>query len=712
MVYGLWIACLWLSLCVSAFAQPVRVIEQPAFQRGVVLNGLWQLQGPDQHKRLIQVPGAWERTYQRLWPLYGRGIYTLTLELPPEALNTPLQLYTDMVAGNQFRAYANEQLVGYNGFYVGSPSRVPQFQSFIVQKKSLQIRFEVDNHLLHWSGLVSPVWIGPAPVITQRLHQRALSFNLVFGMFLLLAFFHLLLFAFYRQDKAMLWFGLLCLFTCLYMEFFTIHSLEYMLGDIPFEQAIIWLRLGLYGILPSFFWYLRALSTTYISLQMCQSVTVISLLFMTTVLLPGPVHSPLINFWFVFMSVCILFFTSLMAKLFQRPELRLFVYSGGLFCLALLNDILNALGLLRTVYLGRLGFFFFCLTQTVFLAWRLQRSYQASVQLQRELAVVNGDLEVRIAERTQEIEQKNQELNELMSFKTEMVQLLAHDLKAPLNVLLNSAQSSAVRQESFHAAGQRIHHLLTQMVDMNQAESAVLQLQIEPCSLQVITQATLMALQPALTAKQITIQETVPDTPVCLDQVLFERVVLNILDNAIKHTPAGGRIEMRGYIQAQQFYYEVQDSGSGLPEHFLQAAFDKHHSLAQGDVPLSTGLGLYFCRQVVEAHGGQIHLQNGAVGGCVVTIKLPLKGRIPSPVIAVSDWSPAQLHLLRPWVERLQDIEVYDILPLKQVLTALNSLEDPQIQRWSNALAQAIKEVDETTYRELIDQITTALARG
>jgi len=114
-----------------------------------------------------------------------------------------------------------------------------------------------------------------------------------------------------------------------------------------------------------------------------------------------------------------------------------------------------------------------------------------------------------------------------------------------------------------------------------------------------------------------------------VDPVLFEQVLINLLENAARHTPAGTAIAIAARADEERSTIEIADCGPGIPEGSSERIFGKFqrgHDAAAGGV----GLGLAICRGIVEAHGGTIRAGNREGGGAVFTVTLPREKTTPS----------------------------------------------------------------------------------
>jgi signal transduction histidine kinase len=117
-----------------------------------------------------------------------------------------------------------------------------------------------------------------------------------------------------------------------------------------------------------------------------------------------------------------------------------------------------------------------------------------------------------------------------------------------------------------------------------------------------------------------------------IDPVIIRQVVLNLFDNAIKYSPAGGRIVVRVTASSLAITLEVRDSGSGIPIEHREKVFDRFYRVdeARSREAGGAGLGLAIARWGAEAHGGRLELECPDTGGCIFRMSLPASGRVPT----------------------------------------------------------------------------------
>jgi two-component system sensor histidine kinase KdpD len=113
-----------------------------------------------------------------------------------------------------------------------------------------------------------------------------------------------------------------------------------------------------------------------------------------------------------------------------------------------------------------------------------------------------------------------------------------------------------------------------------------------------------------------------------LDYLEIDQVLTNLIENAVRYTPAGSPIDVSARREGQQVKFSVADRGPGIPSTDVERVFDKFYRVQQGQhaasYPMGTGLGLAVCKGLVEAHGGRIWAELREGGGLIVNVELPV----------------------------------------------------------------------------------------
>jgi two-component system sensor histidine kinase KdpD len=219
--------------------------------------------------------------------------------------------------------------------------------------------------------------------------------------------------------------------------------------------------------------------------------------------------------------------------------------------------------------------------------------------------------------------------------RNSLLAALSHDLRTPLTVLVGLAESLAMTKPPLSAAqsetaeaiqdeARRMSTLVSNLLDMARIESGEVRLDLQWQPLEEVVGAALDATRHML--KQHRLEVRLPrELPlVRFDALLIERVLVNLLENASKYTPAGSHVVLSAEVVEDQLKVSVADDGPGLPAGREEALFKK---FARGDRESATpgvGLGLAICRAIVEAHHGTIVGINQPDGGAAFSFMLPL----------------------------------------------------------------------------------------
>jgi two-component system sensor histidine kinase KdpD len=220
--------------------------------------------------------------------------------------------------------------------------------------------------------------------------------------------------------------------------------------------------------------------------------------------------------------------------------------------------------------------------------------------------------------------------------QTALLNSISHDLRTPLVSILGAFSSlqeddlaldEATRRslvENAREEAERLNRFVSNLLDMTRIEAGALKVAHEPCDLQDVIGAALERLSDRLGNRTLRV-EVPPDLPlVPMDFVLMAQVLVNLLDNALKYSPASAPIEVRVRVEDSQAFIEIADHGIGVPREDLERVFDKFYRVQRPGQVTGTGLGLSICKGIVEAHGGRIWAQNRPGGGTFITVVLPL----------------------------------------------------------------------------------------
>jgi signal transduction histidine kinase len=235
---------------------------------------------------------------------------------------------------------------------------------------------------------------------------------------------------------------------------------------------------------------------------------------------------------------------------------------------------------------------------------------------------------------------KNQQLEELDRQKDLLTSALVHDLRQPLTAVLGGLEgvvddpglpkSTRELAEIAHLGADQLLGMVNDLLDISRLEAGHALGSLRPVALPELLAAGVRPIAPLAAAHGLGLTVALPDDlpPVLGDAERLRRVVTNLVGNALKFTPPGGRVEVTAELDPGGGHVRVRvsDTGPGIAPEHQRAIFDKF-AVLQKAVPTgrtSTGLGLAFCKLIVEAHGGRIWVESTPGEGSTFVFTLPV----------------------------------------------------------------------------------------
>ncbi len=236
--------------------------------------------------------------------------------------------------------------------------------------------------------------------------------------------------------------------------------------------------------------------------------------------------------------------------------------------------------------------------------------------------------------------------------KDEFLATLAHELRNPLapirnglEILRRSGQlvgSAARARDMMERQLAHMVRLVDDLLDVSRISRGKVDLRLSPLQVQAVLDHALEASRPAidLGGHSLVLQVPLHPLPVSGDLTRLAQVVSNLLNNAAKYTPSGGRIELSARAEGDRAVIQVKDNGTGISAEMLPRVFDL---FAQVDRTLARaqgglGIGLSLARQLVGLHGGEIEAESSGLGlGSCFTVRLPLAGEPPPQAFVPGD---------------------------------------------------------------------------
>ena len=288
---------------------------------------------------------------------------------------------------------------------------------------------------------------------------------------------------------------------------------------------------------------------------------------------------------------------------------------------------------------------------------------------EQSLQQLNVELEMRVAQRTAELERANRSLERSARLKDEFLATMSHELRTPLTGILGGAD--ALLEEVYgplnprqlrtlrliERGGRDLLSLVNDILDLSSIEAGALTLECRWVEVADLYNASMSAVSEQLKAMQHTVSctEIAPDLKVEVDPKRMKQILVNLLDNAIKFTPRGGqiRLEVQPDRATETICFAVSDTGIGIAAEMLPSLFQP---FVQVDSGLNrayggTGLGLVLVRRLAELHGGSVGVDSALGEGSRFWVSLPwspagsagepltteMAGALPPRVAALTD---------------------------------------------------------------------------
>lgn len=329
----------------------------------------------------------------------------------------------------------------------------------------------------------------------------------------------------------------------------------------------------------------------------------------------------------------------------------------------------------------------------------------------RLLAEQKAQIENTVSELKTTLEQ----LQSLTKFKDELSQMLVHDLKNPISAIMNLPKNKNFKElkAQIQNSALKMHNLVMNILDVRKYEDSKLTLHKTKINLLDLWVNAIGLFEYQIHEKNISVRYPADiELLVRADKELMERVFINLLSNSLKYTKPEGYVEFKVDESKGKTVIEIRDNGVGIPKNDLNRIFEKYGQ--SGDkISYSSGLGLTFCKIAVEQHGGSISIKSQEGKETCVFITLPdckitsaSIDKIAKPMLP-REVKLKNIDLLKPFLSKLKQTDIYEISQLRKLLKNMKS-QNLGNETWVKQFELALKNTDESKYRELIDILEKA----
>jgi signal transduction histidine kinase len=268
----------------------------------------------------------------------------------------------------------------------------------------------------------------------------------------------------------------------------------------------------------------------------------------------------------------------------------------------------------------------------------VRREPDAFTDEEMELAGLLGRLVASTVQniRAYDAERKTvEELRRLSALRADFVSLVSHELRTPMAAVIGSARTLQQRwreltpdqRESFLEliAGEtnRLATLISDVLDTSRIDAGTFTLRFSDVDLGELVRDSVAAAEVSSDEVSLRAEVQEPLPVVRGDPARLRQVLMNLIDNAVKYSPAGDEVQVRAYGENGRVRVDVRDRGPGIAREDQRLIFEKFGRVTTGNTRSGTGLGLFIARSIAEAHGGTLEVASAPDRGAVFSLDLP-----------------------------------------------------------------------------------------
>lgn len=297
---------------------------------------------------------------------------------------------------------------------------------------------------------------------------------------------------------------------------------------------------------------------------------------------------------------------------------------------------------------------------------------------------------------------KNKEIKKLNLLQKDLTNMIVHDLKNPLNTILSKSKDPTV----IHS-GRKMLNLVMNILDVEKYENSHFKINKEIFSITEIIKKSILNIKFLAEQKNININYPSEDYLVFIDAEIIERVVENILNNAIRFSPQNKSIDI--FItekQKNKLTISIRNYGEKIPEDKIESIFDKYQHSENSNTSLykSSGIGLTFCRMAIEAHQQTIIAKNCFSEGVLFEFTLDKKEKSKSPPAALININNCPQIDKEKIASHLAILNQYQIHSASEIISVLKTIPEnsPDIRSWKNKVKLSVFASNHELYKKLI----------
>ena len=618
------------------------------FSTPIDLNGEWDFYwqktlkeiNPKTTAELVYVPSSWDHNkYDR----YGFATYHIKVLIDSKKCKSTIGIYVPSICNN-YNLYVNDKKLAYVGNFStneisAKPDYKPQVVYFIPTSDTLDIYFEVSNYFYREGGINYAVKIGDGSIMNAFFNEGIIFNAFSAGVFFIMFIYFLSFFLVSKRDTIAIYFSLLCLTSCLRIISTDMAILRNFNISIPWEILVKIEFISIYSMISFGGLFLTAFFPKQTNKIILYTICVINLIIILfTFFASVNISSYVMPFFKLFSIIQLIFLANVVFRaLLNKVRLSFMVCIGFLIVFVCgMNDAMYSAEVIKSVYLLPIGLISFVFIMAFVVTRKFSLAFVDVQDLSEELAIVNKNQEDILERRTLELNNKANELEKNNAVKDKILNIIAHDLRAPiktLNQVLNWVEEDEELtinetkkylksiNRNVENLNLTIENLLTwSKNELNGINSDLTSFDIRGIINQVIELCRLQ-----IDTKEIKITNQVIDRHIVLaDSNHIHLILRNLISNAIKFSNPKGTIIISAFQINSQLQVCVADNGIGISPEAQTKLFklNEHFTTYGTSNEKGTGLGLLLCKDYIEQNGGKLWVESELGKGTKVIFRI------------------------------------------------------------------------------------------
>ncbi|MDH5717715.1 MAG: ATP-binding protein [Spirochaetia bacterium] len=583
----------------------------------------------------FKMPNTWNNFELNGEKLNGQGFATYRLNLKLNHMDEYLCFYIKSI-NTAYSLFINEKLIQKSGeagtnIENSKPAQLPKTECFQVKENNIFITLHVSNFHHSRGGPRLPVYLGTHESIRKRnIIMSGLDFFLL-GGFLLMFLYHIGLYLLRKNDRSILYFGIICLILAIRQMVTSEILLAQIFNNIYWELLLKIEYLTFYIMAVFFLGFFIRVFPNEIPRKFYTIVKIIFLSFIVFLIFPARIYTlTMIPVQILYLIVIPIGF-SFFIKAFKNKRIGSGVVIAGfsIVFLTVINDILVANDIVQWPTISGFGIYLFIFSQAYLLSKKFVSAFDNVEKLSESLSEISKELSI-----------KNKKLLEMDKLKDEFLANTSHELRTPLSGIigiadslynqLNGKEYDNIRQNLFLiiASGKRLNNLVNDVLDFSRLKNKDIKLNKKSLDLYILTEIVITFIKAFLNNKKIEIVNNIPkkNFTVYADEDRLQQILYNLIGNAIKFTEIGFiTINAKKNKKNKITYISIQDTGIGIAKEDIHKIFNSFVQIDGSETRehQGVGLGLSITKSLIELHKGKIWAESELQKGSVFEFSLP-----------------------------------------------------------------------------------------